>query len=216
MHRKSFPVKWIDWIKQTVEGGRVDININGELGGYFKTFKGLRQGDPLSPLLFNLVADALSELLLRAQERGRLRGVVPHLVRDGLVNLQYADDTILFMEYNDQNIVALKFLLYCFESMSGMKISYQKSEVFTVGVHREEAERVADKFNCKLGDFPLTYLGIPVSGSKPSVTDFKASRVWWISWKKDSLLGSVAIFPMGAELFLLILASALSRCIPWR
>ena len=60
--------------------GRVPININGEVDGYFKTQKGLRQGDPISPLLFNLVADALSEMLTLAKEAGHLEGVVPNLV----------------------------------------------------------------------------------------------------------------------------------------
>jgi len=39
-------------------GGRVAINLNGEIENYFRSYKGLRQGDPLSPLMFNIVADA--------------------------------------------------------------------------------------------------------------------------------------------------------------
>lgn len=59
------------------------VNINGEVGEFFKTQKGLRQGDPLSPLLFNLVADALSELLTLAKEVGHLEGLVPELILGG-------------------------------------------------------------------------------------------------------------------------------------
>jgi hypothetical protein len=57
LERKNFPLKWIEWVQQVVTGGRVGINLNGEPGNYFRTFKGLRQRDPLSPLHFNLVAD---------------------------------------------------------------------------------------------------------------------------------------------------------------
>lgn len=45
---------------------------------YFKTHRGLREGDPLSPLLFNLAVDALSHLLDKVKENGYIKGVVPH------------------------------------------------------------------------------------------------------------------------------------------
>jgi hypothetical protein len=55
---------------QIIEGGKVGININGVPGDYFRTFKGLRQGDPLSPLLFNLVSDAFATMSKKAQVAG--------------------------------------------------------------------------------------------------------------------------------------------------
>jgi hypothetical protein len=75
--RKKNPSKWREWVEQVVSGGRVGINLNGELGNYFRTFKGLRQGDPLSPLLFNLVAYGLATLLTKAREASLFRGLVP-------------------------------------------------------------------------------------------------------------------------------------------
>jgi hypothetical protein len=114
-------------------GGEVGININGTPGSFFNTHRGLRQGDPLSPLLFNLVSDALATMLEKAKETNQIRGVIPHLVEGGLTHLQYADDTIIFLSLEEQTILNTKFLLYCFEDMSGLKINYQKSEVFVVG-----------------------------------------------------------------------------------
>ena len=81
---KGFSNKWIDWIKSFISGGSVAINVNDEVGPYFQTKKGLRQGDPLSPILFNLVADMLTLFIKRAKAEGLLSGVVPHLVDDGL------------------------------------------------------------------------------------------------------------------------------------
>jgi hypothetical protein len=46
LKRKNFLDKWVGWMKQVIEGGRVGIMINGQVGSYFRTFKGLRQGDP--------------------------------------------------------------------------------------------------------------------------------------------------------------------------
>ena len=65
--KKCFPDKWIEWVMLALEGGRVAINLNGELGEFFRSYKGLRQGGPLSPLLFNLVVDALPEILNKAK-----------------------------------------------------------------------------------------------------------------------------------------------------
>ena len=54
---KGFTQEWCDWIAQFVQGGSVGIRVNDDIGHYFQTKKGLRQGDLLSPILFNIVAD---------------------------------------------------------------------------------------------------------------------------------------------------------------
>ena len=64
---KGFSPKWISWVQAFISGGSVAININDEVGPYFQTKKGLRQGDPLSPILFNIVADMLAILIKRAK-----------------------------------------------------------------------------------------------------------------------------------------------------
>jgi hypothetical protein len=46
LSRKNFDEHWIEWTMKAVQGGKVVVNLNGELGNYFRSFKGLRQGDP--------------------------------------------------------------------------------------------------------------------------------------------------------------------------
>jgi hypothetical protein len=65
----------------------VCIDLNGERGEYFRSFKGLRQGDPLSLLLFNFVDDALSAMLSRACFARIIKGLIPHLFEGGLTHL---------------------------------------------------------------------------------------------------------------------------------
>jgi len=96
MRMKGFSQKWCEWIEAFIQGGHVGIKINDQIGQNFQTLKGLRQGDPLSPILFNIVVDMLAILINRAKDEGQVSGVVPHLVDGGLSILQYADDTILF------------------------------------------------------------------------------------------------------------------------
>ena len=81
---KGFSPKWIEWIKSFISSGSVVINANDEFGPYFQTKKGLRQGDPLSPILFNIVADMLTLLINRAKANNQINEVVPHLIDGGL------------------------------------------------------------------------------------------------------------------------------------
>src|SRR4051812_16099717 len=100
--------EWRALIHNCVSGGSVAVNVNDEIVRFFQTKKGLRQGDPLSPILFNIVADMLAIMIDRARLDGQIEGVVPHLVDGGLSILQYADDTILFMEHDLDKAVNLK------------------------------------------------------------------------------------------------------------
>jgi hypothetical protein len=70
MEAKGFTSKWIDLIMKTVTSGKVGINVNGEIGANFSTYQGVRQGDPLSPILFDLAVFILDVLVKRAREKG--------------------------------------------------------------------------------------------------------------------------------------------------
>ena len=105
------------------------IKVNDDVGPYFQSKHGLRQGDPISPILFNIVADMLALLINRAKVDGQIRGVIPHLVDDGLSILQYADDTIIFLDHDPEQAKNLKLLLCAFEQLSGLKINFHKSKI---------------------------------------------------------------------------------------
>jgi hypothetical protein len=97
---KGFDSKWCKWTNCFVQGGSVGIRVNDDIGHYFQTRKGLRQGDPLPPMLFNIVVDMLAILIARAKEDGQVGSLIPHLVEGGVSILQYADDAIHFMEHD--------------------------------------------------------------------------------------------------------------------
>jgi hypothetical protein len=93
---KGFDPKWCDFIKHSVQRASVRIRVNDNVGHNFQTRKGLRQGDPFSPILFNIVADVLAIMIARAKEEGQVGGLIPHLVDGGISILQYTVDRILF------------------------------------------------------------------------------------------------------------------------
>jgi hypothetical protein len=121
---------------QLVSSGQTAITINGEVGPYFRNKRGVRQGDPLSLLLFDFVVDALDAILVRAREAGHIQGVVPHLIPGGVTHLQYADDTMIMIQNSEEGVRNLKFILICFEMLSGLKINFHKSEVIVMGVRQ--------------------------------------------------------------------------------
>jgi hypothetical protein len=159
---EGFDPLWCRWIQNYVEKGSVGIRVNDDLGHYFQTKKGLRQGDPLSPVLFNLIADMLAVLIARAKEDGQVAGLIPHLVDGGLSILQYADDTIIFMEHDLEKALNMKLVLCIFEQLSGLKINFHKSEIFSFGKAKYVEEDYKILFGCEAGSLPFRYLGIPI------------------------------------------------------
>jgi hypothetical protein len=173
LRMKDFSEKWCQWISHFVTKGSVGIKVNDDVGRYFQTKKGLRQEDPLSPLLFNLVADMLTLLISRAKEDGQITGLVPHLVEEGLSILQYVDDAILFMDHDIEQTKNLKLLLCVFEQLSGLKINFHKSELFCYGEAKEYNDQYTELFGCGMGKHPFKYLGIPMHYKKLNNADWK-------------------------------------------
>lgn len=126
--------------------------------------KGVRQGDPLSPFLFNIAADVLAKMIGMAQNDHLVKGLFPEYVDNGVAILQYADDTILCLQ-DIENAINMKLLLYLYEEMSGLKINFMKIEIIMVS---QESEM----FNCSIGAWPIKHPGVPVSGSKLHVADW--------------------------------------------
>ena len=125
-----------------------------------KRKKGLRQGDPLPPILFNIVVDMLAIMIEHAERSNQIARVVPHLVDGGLSILQYADDNILFMEHNLKKAKNLKLILSAFEQLSGLKINFHKSELFCFGEEQDHIALYTKLFSCEQGQFPMFHLGI--------------------------------------------------------
>jgi hypothetical protein len=121
LRKRGFGGKWLKWIRRRSVG----VIINNEEGEFFQTGKGLSQGDPLYPLLFNLVVDVLSRML-QAVNAELIRGLGGNLVPRGVVSLQYVDDTILFVDSCKEKTEDLKWILNYFELMSGMRVNYHK------------------------------------------------------------------------------------------
>ncbi|KAL4303221.1 hypothetical protein GQ457_10G018920 [Hibiscus cannabinus] len=136
---------WVGWVLPRYGGeglGSVSVLLNGSVTKEFGMGRGLRQGDPLSPLLFVLVAEALHVLLERAVAAGLVRGVevVPGFA---LSHLQFADDTIMFLYASLEVARNVQRVLFCFKAYSGLQINFGKSSLVAIGVEADLVEEVA-------------------------------------------------------------------------
>ena len=102
----------------------------------------------------------------------------------------FADDTLLFCEDNKDQLDFWKWVVICFEVVSGLKINMQKSEIIPDG-EVEDVDEAAAVFGCKVGNLSTTYLGLPLGAPHNSC------RVWDVieetfkrklaTWKKQYL-----------------------------
>ena len=92
---------------------------------------------------------------------------------DGISILQYADDTIIFMDHNFGEARNMKLILTTFEQLSGLIINYNKSELFCFGEAREVESDYMNIFGCQVAETPLTYLRIPLHFKRISNKDRK-------------------------------------------
>lgn len=110
------------------------VMINGASKDFFPSSRGIRQGNPLSPLLFTLVVDAFSALMAQATSTSIIKGFNIGRNRVKISHLQFADDTICFIRDEEQQISHLKLILQIFEKISGLKVNFLKSWLVGIGV----------------------------------------------------------------------------------
>uniref|UniRef100_A0A2N9H3D8 Reverse transcriptase domain-containing protein n=1 Tax=Fagus sylvatica TaxID=28930 RepID=A0A2N9H3D8_FAGSY len=174
MERMGFGRRWRLWIEACISSVQFSVLVNGSPEGFFSCSRGLRQGDPLSPLLFLLVMEVLSRMLNKVEEEGLIQGFrAGNNAVDGLCisHLLYADDTILFCDADPDKLLYVRMVLTCFEAVTGLRVNMAKSEMVPVGEVQNISE-LAESLCCHIGGLPLSYLGMPLGAS------YKAVAVW--------------------------------------
>ncbi|WJX67033.1 hypothetical protein P8452_51532 [Trifolium repens] len=163
--RFGFCDQWRKWIRTCVFSGSMSILVNGSPTEEINIQRGLKQGDPLAPFLFLLVAEGLGGLLRKAVELNRFKGF--RVGRRGVVisHLQYADDTLCIGEATLENLWALKAILRGFEMVSGLKVNFWKSNILGVNVSHQFMSAASVFLNCRIGSIPFKYLGLPVGAN---------------------------------------------------
>ncbi|XP_028184613.1 uncharacterized protein LOC114371346 [Glycine soja] len=142
------------------------------------SLRDLRQGDPLAPLLFNIVVEGLTGLMRSAVTKNLFSSYQVGKKKEEVNILQYADDTLFFGAATNDNVRVLKCILKCFELVSGLKINYNKSQFGCLGKSEGWCREATSFLNCSQLEFPFSYLGIPVGVSSKCRNNNVASP-WW-------------------------------------
>ncbi|GJR72598.1 putative RNA-directed DNA polymerase [Tanacetum coccineum] len=191
MKRIGFDSKWCKWVENCLNSSSMSILVNGSPTEEFTLERGVRQGDPLSPFLFILTAEGLNALVSEAVAKGIFKGLVIGSDRVVVLHLQYADDMIFFGEWRRENAKALICILKCFEEVSGLKVNFNKSKLYGIGVCSCDREEMARWMRCSMGEFPFTYLGLPIeermSGIKAWRPVIEKFRNRLADWKAKSM-----------------------------
>ncbi|CAA7031264.1 unnamed protein product [Microthlaspi erraticum] len=164
------PPAFIKWVKCCVCSPSFSVSINGITSGYFKGKTGLRQGDPLLPILFVLIMNVLSLMLNKAAVEGSF-DFHPGCEDLQLTHLCFADDLLIFLEGSERSLHGVLSVLSAFERISGLGINLQKTSMFCQGVDMDSLDRIKALFNLEASSLPIRYLGLPLSSKKLSFAD---------------------------------------------
>ncbi|GJS90826.1 RNA-directed DNA polymerase, eukaryota [Tanacetum coccineum] len=177
-------VKWRTWTQGRLNYAMGSILVNGSPTSEFKFYKGLKQGDPLSPFLFILIMESLHLSFKNVVNAGLYKG----LPIDSLLTLShlfYADDAVFVGKWDKQNIATLVNVL-----------KYVLSAVESIG--------------CSIFAAPFNFLGVKVGGlmlrrsSWEEVIDRRLALIGWdkiMASKKNGGLGVSSFFPLTELLF---------------
>ncbi|WVZ78989.1 LOW QUALITY PROTEIN: hypothetical protein U9M48_026623, partial [Paspalum notatum var. saurae] len=197
LHRRKVPALFLkidlakafdyrNWIAALLSTSSTKLLINGSVGRRICHARGLRQGDPLSPMLFVIVMEALNGLIGLADREGFLsRFRLPSICRA----LLYADDLVIFLVPSRSDLSLLKSLLEVFAGASGLFANLAKCSATPIACQLEDLALVQQ--TRALINFPCVYLGIPLStrklrrGEEQAVIDKVAAKI--PRWKGNLL-----------------------------
>ncbi|XP_022023605.1 uncharacterized protein LOC110923858 [Helianthus annuus] len=173
LHGFGFNQRFILWIMECITTTSFSISVNGNVHGYFKGKRGLRQGDPMSPYLFTMVMEILTLILNKAAELDSSFRFHNKCEKQMIINVCFADDLFLFARGDVGSVKVVMRSLKQFEEASGLVPSNAKSTIFYFNVPVLTRTRISSLVPFDERKLPIRYLGVPLLASRLLIKDCK-------------------------------------------
>ncbi|CAL1409387.1 unnamed protein product [Linum trigynum] len=206
LEKMGFNSIWRGWIQECLRSTSFSVLMNGTPSGFFSPSRGLRQGDPLSPLLFVICTEGFAALLRQAISNKKLEGVKVAPRAPRISHLLFADDSYLFLRGSLQECENLIEVLNEYEELSGQKVNLAKSAVcFSKNIAAQDQEFLAQVLGVGAVGVHDKYLGLPslIARSKMATFQYLEEKLLerlqgWkqrtLSWAaKETLIKAVAM-----------------------
>jgi hypothetical protein len=177
--------------------------LNGIPGKQFECKRGVRQGDPISPLYYLFGSDLLQSAVNDLVNQGIHHRPIGSNDMDFPI-IQYADDTLLILPAQSDEILVVKETLVKFSKSTRLKINFSKSQMLPIHVDEEVLNHLADEFGCQVGTMSFTYLGLPLGTTRPTIADLSLL----VCRLERKLSASSSFLSQGARLQLIRLSLA--------
>lgn len=174
----GFPFIFIKRIMSCISDVPFSVLLNGSPSPFFSAERGLRQGCPLSPLLFLLVMEGLNRLIAAKHRRGRIKGI-KITENCSLTHLLFVDDVLIFLNGSLADTSALQSVFDLFQKATGMIINVHKSTLTATGCSQHEVVYTRNRFPFLLLPMEegLKYLGFRVKHGGYKIADW----IWLIT-----------------------------------
>jgi ribonuclease HI len=175
MKKMGFEEGWIKLVMMCISSVKYSVIVNGDPCGQITPSRGIRQGDPISPYLFLLCAEALSSLVGQANRDGLLSGVPTSKRGPHISHLFFADDSLFFCRANIAQWSNLSAILRTYEGASGQKLNISKTAIFfSRNTPTAEKETILEFAGISTTNRYDTYLGLPAIVGRSRVKAFRS------------------------------------------
>jgi hypothetical protein len=147
---------FLRWIALLLQTANTRVTVNGVPGRRFVHTRGLRQGDPTSPMLFVIGMEVLTSMVVKAAEDNLLGGLA------GTTALQRIS-IVLFCKPVEEELTTIRQIMDAFGEASGLRVNYRKTTATMIRGTEAEFSRTKAIIGCRSQDFPIKYLGLQLA-----------------------------------------------------
>lgn len=171
MQEIGLPRTFTNWIMTTVKTVSYSFNINGQMTEDMQACRGIRQGDPISPLLFVIMMEYFNRMFDKMQQNPNFNHHAK-CEKMGITHLTFADDVLLFCRGDSKSVDMMLDTVQNFSDATGLVINPTKCKIFFGGIDDETKGVIKRTTNFKEGHFPIRYLGVPLTSKKLTITHY--------------------------------------------